>query len=174
LSIASKVILQTLNKTMEQSFQESQNLRSALMWIVLTGLLFFSIFSTLSQLLFKIPVGNNPMPNWALICLLLFSILLLLMTALTKLQVDVNHEGIKIDFRPLGRETIAWRDVKRVEIRPLSMISVGRRYSPKTGHIYNAGADHSLNIELKNGRKLMVSTRQKEALEVYLKRIKKL
>ncbi len=159
---------------MNQSFQESQNLRSILMWIVLIGLLFFSIFLSLSQLLFKIPVGNNPMPNWAVVCLLLFSILLLLMTALTRLDLSINNEGIKIDFRPLGKEEILWREVKQVSIKPLNMISIGRRYSPKTGHIYNAGADHSLNIELKNGRKVMVSTRQVDSLKVYLKRIKKL
>ncbi len=159
---------------MKDRFKESQNIKSALMWLVLIGLLFFSVFASLSQIVFKIPVGNNPLPNWGLIALNLFSVLLLLLMRLTQLSTVIDRKGIEINFKPLGYEKIAWSEVKKVKLSKLKMMSMGRRYSKELGHVYNAGAKDALNLELKDGKKIMVSTRQPEALKVYLKQIKKL
>lgn len=159
---------------MESKYSESQGLKSALLWIVLVGLLFFCIFATLSQVVFNIPVGNNPMPNWGLLTLTAFAFILTFLTLSSRLNLDLDKKFIKIDFRPLGHEEIAWNEVKQVKMARLNLISVGRRYSKDLGHIYNAGASDALSLELKNGRKVLISTRNPEELKKYLKSIKKL
>lgn len=159
---------------MDSQYTESQTLKSALMWIVLSGLLFFSIFATLSQVIFGIPVGNNPMPNWGIIALTAFSFILIFLTISSRLHTTIDTKFIKIYFPPLGGEEIAWKEVKSVKMAKLNLISVGRRYSKDLGHIYNAGGKEALSLELKNGRKVLVSTRNPEQLRTYLKRIKKL
>lgn len=157
-----------------KTFNESQGLKSPLLYIVLSGLLFFSIFAVLSQVVLGTPVGNNPMPDWGLIAMGLFALFLLFLTLLSKLRTAINTKSLVIDFKPLGREEIPWTEVKKIKMARLNMVSIGRRYSKQLGHVYNAGAKEALSIELKNGRKLLISTRKPEELKKFLKQIKKL
>lgn len=157
-----------------KSYYEVQSLRNWLLWIILIGLLFFFTFASVAQVLLGINVGNNPLPGWALITGMIFSALFTVILARTQLILELDAEKFLMSFGALGRIEMKWPEIKKVQIIHLPRVGYGKRQHSKYGTVYNAGAKTGLFIELKNGEKILVSSRRKKELEEFLRAIKKL
>ncbi len=157
-----------------KDYTEIQMIRNWLLWIILIALLLFFTFATVSQLIFGIPMGENPMPSWALIAGTLFIAFITVVMARTQLMINIDTKTLIIQFGALGRMERNWSEVSKVKIINMPIAGVGKRRHPKYGDLYNAGGKQGLLIEFKDQNKVLVSTRQAEKLKAYLKQIKKL
>lgn len=155
-------------------YYENIGIRNFLLWIVLIGLVLFFTFSSVAQIVLGIPVGDNPMPNWALIVGALFTAFLTVLMAQTRLSVEINRETIKINFGALGQHSLYWSEVKQVQVKKPPLSGIGKKQRGPQEIIYNVGAKEALKLELKDGRTIWASTRQVSNLKDYLKGIKKL
>lgn len=155
-------------------YYENIGIRNFLLWIVLIGLVLFFTFSSVAQIVLGIPVGDNPMPNWALIVGALFTAFLTVLMAQTRLSVEINRETIKINFGALGQHSLNWSEVKQVQVKKPPLSGIGKKQRGPQEIIYNVGAKEALKLELKDGRTIWASTRQVSNLKDYLKGIKKL
>lgn len=155
-------------------YYEVQSLRNWLLWIILIGLLLFFTFASLSQIVFGLAIGSNPMPNWALIVGVIFTAVLTVALARTQLILDLDSEQFHLTFGPLGALSLKWNEIKSLKIIKLPRLGYGKRQHQKYGTVYNAGAKEGLLLELKNGAKILISTRRKKELQEFLRLIKKL
>lgn len=158
---------------MNKEYYEIQTLRNWFLWLILVGLLLFFVFASLSQLLLGLKIGANGLPNWALITGVLFTALLIVILSRTQLILDLNSSHFKMSFGPLGLEEKKWKEVKTAKVISMPRVSYGRRQHSKYGTIYNAGAKHGLWLSFRDGSNILVSTRQNEELQQFLKAIKK-
>lgn len=158
---------------MNKEYHEIQTLRNWFLWLILVGLLLFFVFASLSQIMLGITIGNNGLPNWALLTGVLFTALLVVILARTQLILDCNSQGFKMSFGPLGFEEKSWKEIKTAKVIPMPRVSYGRRHHSKYGTIYNAGAKHGLWLNFRDGGNILISTRQNEELSQFLKAIKK-
>ncbi len=159
---------------MNKSYHEIQALKNWLLWIVLIGLLFFFTIASVSQILLGMPIGDNPLPSWALISGVLFSALFTVIMARTQLILDLDSTQFRMTFGPLGQLECNWKEIKKVSIINMPRSGYGKRQHSKYGTIYNAGGKHGMFLELKNGEKLLISTRKNSELSEFLRSIKKL
>ena len=157
-----------------KDYTEIQMIRNWLLWIILFALLLFFTFASVSQLVFGIPMGENPMPSWALIAGTLFIAFITVVMAKTQLILSIDSKSLSIRFGALGQMERNWSEVSKVKIIKMPLAGVGKKNHPQYGELYNAGGKQGLLIEFKDQSKVLVSTRQAEKLKAYLKQIKKL
>lgn len=155
-------------------YSENIGIRNWLLWIVLIVLLLFFAFASVAQVLMKMPVGDNPLPNWALITGTIFIAFITVLMAQTRLNLELSEEEVFINFGPLGRHQLQWNEVKKVQVARPPISGIGKRQNGPNEIIYNVGSRQSLCLSLKKGTKIWVSTRDAENLKTYLKAIKKL
>ncbi len=158
----------------EKDYFENMGIRNPLLWLVLIALLLFFTFASLAQIVLKMPIGDNPMPNWALVAGTIFIAFITVLMAQTRLSTSINSEGIEINFGALGQHQLSWKEIKKVSIKRPPLSGIGKRQRGPQQIIYNVGAKTSLCIELKEDLKIWVSTRNESNLKAYLKEIKKL
>jgi hypothetical protein len=156
-----------------KDFQEIQIIKHWLIWLVLIGILLLFTFMTVSQLILGISVGNNPIPNWALIIGVLFFAFLVVLVAQTQLKLKLNNKELQMQFGALGLYQKKWSEIKELKIISMPLGGIGRRKHHKYGMIFNAGSKYGLLVQTKDGASTLISTRQKNELEAYLKAIKK-
>ncbi|MHC5354954.1 hypothetical protein ACYSNX_12470 [Myroides sp. LJL115] len=92
--------------------------------------------------------------------------------AFTKLVLKINKNSIVYKFTPFTSNKISWEDVKTIELVKLSALSDflgwGIRYSRKYGWGYITNSEYGLFIEKHNGKKVTISVKDKDKLELFL------
>jgi hypothetical protein len=115
--------------------------------------------------------GNRPMPNAALAVMgpmvILLSWGLVFLVRWMSLLVEVRESGVIIRFRPFVRREILFRDIRRCDARTYRPIweygGWGVRFSSK-GMAYNVSGDRGVQLELVNGKRILVGSQRSEAL----------
>ena len=94
-----------------------------------------------------------------------------------KLETKIDGAGIHYQFKPFHFriKTIPWVNINKCFVRTFKPIREyggwGIRYSHK-GRAYTMNGKVGLQIELKNGKPILIGTSQKEQLEKYLRQRK--
>jgi hypothetical protein len=159
------------------AFTETQSFLKSGMWMLLVpanlivlGILLYQVFS-------GDPVGNNPMSNQGLILLVLGVLALSLSVLAIRLETEIKEDGVYVRLFPfhLKFKRYPWRDIARVYLRQYSPIGefggFGLRYGgSKKGWAYNVSGNQGLQIELNNGKKLLIGTSRPEELKPVLER----
>jgi len=149
-------------------------------WAVMIGVNLIFVVGCILQIGFERPFGDNPMNDTGLIItsVVIFFISLLVLSG--NLQTYINREGIFVRYSPYHFKYLfyAWKDISHVYVRNYHPFREfggwGMRLSPwhltgKTVHFtrniaYSVGGNTGLQIELKNGKKILVGTQQPDKL----------
>ena len=155
-------------------FTETQRFRQLWIWALLTGLLVLFIWAFVQQIILGIPWGNNPASDTGLILFCLIPLGIVVLFLIARLETRIDRMGISYRFLPFHRKwrLIEWSTVGRAYIRKYNSIAEfggwGIRFGLKGGKAYNVSGNHGLQLELKNGKKLLIGTRKPEELSKHL------
>lgn len=151
-------------------YREIQQFRQVWIWaivIVIAGLMWYV---SVRQLLLHRLFGDRPMPDILLVILcFIFGIGLPALFLFGKLVTEVRNDGIYVRFIPFHRSfhKIAFNELKRYEVRTYRPIMEyggwGIRYG-SSGKAYNVSGKHGVQLELLNGKRLLIGSQQPEEL----------
>lgn len=131
-------------------------------------------YAVVQQVILKHPFGRTPAPDWVLVLVELFFLLLLIFMFSIKLTTIVDEGGIRYRYFPLQRKTtlIKWEDVHTAVMRQYnSFYEYGgwgiMKGTAKNGDAINTSASSGigLQLELMNRRRLLIGTAKPEELE---------
>ncbi len=167
------------------NFRESQKFKQYWLWIIMLVFVGIWIWGIVQQIIFNIPFGNNPTSDDILLLIGIVPIGLCLLLFQAKLITEVKKDGIYIKFLPFHfkYQKISYNDIKKYEVieyLPLRDYGGwGIRYNFfKKEKAYNLHGKIGLQLEFKNGKKLLIGTQKPdeiiEAINCHFARLKKL
>jgi len=145
--------------------------KTSFVWLAIPGMV-VSIIITFSQTLKK------PESSWDdLITLLLINAALIVFFILLRLETKLDEHGVYYRLFPfhLRMRFIAWTDVAQVKVRsydPLGEYWGWGIKGTRKNRAINISGDVGLQLELKNGRKVLIGTLQKKMLEEVVEVVK--
>ncbi|MFQ3296047.1 MAG: hypothetical protein ACI921_000009 [Polaribacter sp.] len=99
-----------------------------------------------------------------------------------KLRTNIDEKGIQYQFSPfhLKMKLIKWEEIKKAQVRTYDPISEyggwglkgGSFWNKEKGKCVNISGDIGIQIEFKNGKKLLIGTQKKEEAKHVLKTYK--
>lgn len=153
-------------------FHEEQRFRGSWMWyllLVMSGIGLVPIILTLL---------NEENPKEGLIGLAIFTIVIggvITLFAYAKLTVTIDSSAIRYRFPPfINKEKVLRKaDIQSAEIRTYSPIweygGYGYRYTLRNGRALNVSGDVGLQLVLMNGKRILLGTQKRDAMERALK-----
>ena len=158
-----------------QYFEEEQRFRQPWLWaiVLLSTVILLVVFGygLIQQLILKEPFGDNPASDTGLIIAAVPTFVLgggsTWLLYIMKLTTKVDSNCLHIVFTPLRRRDIPLNDIARWEARTYRPIrdyggwgiKVGRR-----GWAYNVSGNQGVELELTNGKKLLIGSQRSEEL----------
>ena len=160
-------------------FKEEQRFTQWWFWLimiaVLLSILIPFVLGMYSQVVLDKPFGNNPMSTEGLIVTGIFSVLIMgvifFILIKSKLKTKITQEGIWVSYPPIIKK---WKKFTAEEIEKYGV----RTYKPnweygghglkrrrKYGMSYTVSGNIGLQLYFKNGKKLLVGTQKKQAIE---------
>jgi hypothetical protein len=160
------------------TFNESQKFRQWWIYAILLTVIGIFGYGIFKQFILNEPWGSKPTSTAILLSVLIFQVLLLVLFQLFRLDTEINDQGVSYRFFPLQSKykTIPWIAVQKAYIRKYSPIGEyggwGLRYGGKErGRAYNISGNIGLQLELKDGSKILIGTQKSEELEALLKKM---
>ncbi|WP_321428637.1 DUF6141 family protein [uncultured Methanolobus sp.] len=153
-------------------FREVQKFRQ--IWLLALLLLTTGItwYGAIEQLVYGHPFGSNPASDEGMIGILIgFGIIFPLFMLSIRLVVVVRNSGLYVKFFPihLSFKHYPFNDIISAEViryRPLRDYGGwGIRYGRK-GKAYNISGNKGLMLEFRNGKRLMLGSREPEVLKM--------
>ena len=156
-------------------FYETQRFRQTWIWVLILPISLFLIilfgYGMVKQLIFGHAWGSRPLSDTALAIMgplwILFGIGLAYLFYSMKLVTEVRSDGVYIRFFPLTQQKIPFEDIRRCEARTYSPIREfggwGIRYGRKT-KAYNVSGNQGVQLELSNGKRLLIGSQRPEEL----------
>lgn len=126
---------------------------------------------------------NDPAKKQELLVALLVSVgielsILALIFSMS-LRTRVDDKGVTFSFKPFLRDRhYTWAEIDRVWVRKYKPIAeyggwgFKGGFRKKMGKAYNVWGDKGLQLQLKDGKRILIGTQKHEELVVFLKRIK--
>jgi hypothetical protein len=158
-------------------FKEVQRFKRWWVWLALVALNGLFIYAIVQQIFLGQPFGSKPAPDFVLIIVELFFLLLLFFAAQIKLKTRISDAGIYYRFFPFQfKETsIEWHELKDAYIRHYdSFHEYGgwgiRTGSSKTGNAVNtsASSNKGLQLQFNDGRLFLIGTARPDEIQVII------
>ncbi len=134
-----------------------------------------------SQVILDKPFGNDPMSTEGLTVTGLASGLIMAIIAVmmfvARLNIKVTHEALWVSFPPFVRK---WKKILPDEIHNYKIRTYkakreygghGKRQRLRSGQAYTVSGNIGLQLYLKNGKKLLIGTQKKQALEYAMRKL---
>ena len=162
-------------------FKEEQRFTQT--WLILIIVLctaipfLIGIYGIIQQITYKKPFGDNPMSDLGLIIFTISMLLVSLLIFIFKLKTRIDEIGIHFQFFPihLKFKTIRWTEINKINVRTYNPIGEFGGWGIKNGS-YTISGDIGIQLELKNGKKLLIGTKKeneaKQVLTNYNTKIK--
>lgn len=146
-------------------------------WITGILVLFFLIFfwAIIQQELFDIPFGNNPISSVYLFLFGLIPFAFLILLQKTKMITKIYTEGISVKIKPfhLKQKIYNFDEIESIYTREYKPIAEfggwGIRIGLK-GKAYNMNGNMGLQLELKNGKKVLIGSQKPLELETVIRK----
>ena len=167
-----------------QYFEEEQRFRQPWIWAIVlssvVGLLVVFGYGLVEQLVLKEPFGDNPASDTGLIIAAVTTFVVgggsILLLYKAKLTTKLDPNCLHIVFSPLRRRDIPLSDIAHWEARTYNPIRdyggwgirVGRR-----GRAYNVSGNRGVELQLTNGKKLLIGSQRSEELSAAISRAKR-
>lgn len=157
-------------KEISSIYREEQQFRQVWIWVIVSALAGLAWYTAMMQLLLHRPFGNRPMPDIPLVInWIIFGIGLPALFLIARLVTEVRNDGIYIRFFPFHWtfRKIAFTEVKQFKARAYRSFREygghGIRYGSK-GMAYTVSGDRGVQIELLNGKRLLIGSQRAEEL----------
>ncbi len=156
------------------NFSETQRFKIKWAWLAVIGINGLFIYAIVQQVILGKPFGTKPAPDFVLILIELFLLLLLFFIVSIRLKTVYTDEGITYRFFPLQLKykVINWHELSDAYVREYNSFleygGWGIRYgSPKKGNAINTSAscNKGLQLQFKNGKQLLIGTKNPGALQ---------
>lgn len=166
-------------------FKEEQRFTQWWLWLImivssLAVLIPFG-YGIYSQTFLEEPLGDQPMSTGGLIVTGIFSVLLMgfifLVVFRSRLKTKITYEGVFVCYPPLVRK---WKKFVPGEIGKYEMRTFranreyggyGMKRRRKYGQAYIISGNMGLQLYFKNGKKLLIGTQQKQAIEYAMRKL---
>jgi hypothetical protein len=166
-------------------FQEEQ--KNSMGWMVI--ILCISLFSVLTPFAYGVysqevlhkPFGDNPISSGALILIGTIAVFVILganyVILKMRLLIKITPEALWVSYPPLMRK---WKkftppQIEKWEIRKYNGVrefgGYGLKGSIKNGSCYTVSGNEGLQLHLTGGKKLLIGTRKKQALEYAIRKM---
>ena len=122
-------------------------------------------------------ITEDPTQFWVILIISTLTIVILIfLLVFTRLETKIDEKGIHYKFWPfnLSERLLSWREISSCEVRKYSPISEYGGWGYRTGFTKNSGAlnvkgNKGIQIELKNGKKLLLGTQKGTDVNAVLK-----
>lgn len=165
----------TKNKKDIVLLEEEQRFSNWWIWGALILIFVFSLTDILYEILKKDVVTLTsiiPLIIFILIFGFIFTLFLF-----TRLQTVISSDGIQVKYFPINRKkTYLWNEIDNVYVRqykPREFGGYGFR-GTKKNRALNIYGNWGLQLEFKEGGKLLIGTQLPDEIELILKKIKKM
>ncbi len=169
---------------MRHYFEEEQRFRQPWLWAIVlasvVGLLVVFGYGLIQQLIFKEPFGDNPASDTNLTMAAVTTFVVgggsTLLLYKMKLTTQLDSTGLHIVFSPLRRRDIPLSDIAEWQARTYNPIrdygGWGIRLG-KGGWAYNVSGNRGVELDLTNGKKLLIGSQRSEELSAAISKAKK-
>ncbi len=150
-------------------FKEEQRFTTWWAWLAVIALNGLFIFAIIQQIILNKPFGNNPAPNYVLLLIECFMLLLLLFLFSIRLQTNIDETGIRYRFYPyhFKETTIAWHELRDAYMRDYNSFheygGYGIRFgSEKVGRAIKTSAScaRGLQLQFNDGKLLLIGNKK--------------
>lgn len=162
------------------TFYEVQRFRQkwllAFLYAISLSIIIVFGYGMIKQLVFGHPWGSRPMPDTGLVIvgplMILLGIGISWLFHAMKLVTEVQEDGISINYFPLTWQKILFRDIVTCQALTYNPIldygGWGIRYGWKK-KAYNVSGNRGVQLELANGKRLMIGSQRPEELAKAIK-----
>lgn len=162
-------------------FSEVQKQNQKWTWFLLVILGTTTLFGSIQQIIFNKPFGTHPMPDWGFIPLFVLLFLFYYLLMGSRLYTEISGEGIILQYRPFHRKAkvIRWDQLSDCYLRIYSPIKeyggwgLRTAFNGKNGKAYNVSGNIGIQLELKDGNKILIGTKKGKEAEEALKSFQK-
>ncbi|MFC1733957.1 DUF6141 family protein [candidate division KSB1 bacterium] len=162
-------------------FNESQRFNPFWIWILLILILGIWIWGVIQQLFLGIPFGTHPTSDIVLLVIGVIPVGFLILLIITKLQTFVKKDGIYLRYFPfhMKQKRIQQSEIKRyavTEYHPMKDYGGwGIRFAlgKKKGKAYNVKGNIGMQLELNNGKNILIGTQRPDAFKKAIDTMKK-
>jgi hypothetical protein len=160
----------------EIRFTETQKFDQWWLRLLLLLVNAFVAYGTYRQVVLDVPFGDHPTSNPLLLCIFFLVLLVTALLLFTRLETLISEDGVYVRFYPfhLQYKSYKWNQIARhavVVYKPLSDYGGwGLRISGSGTALTTAG-NQGLQLELHNGKRLLIGTRNAEAMKAALTKI---
>lgn len=162
---------------MMRVFNETQRFTQWWVQLINIAILGFLVYAAYNWFVLNEAVGNVSSKNLTgqivFIAILIFSIGLIYMF---KLKTIIDEIGLHYQFLPinLSKKTIRWTELKKCYVRIYNPIKEyggwGYRLSFGKGKALNVKGNKGIQLEFKDGKKLLIGTQKKEDAQNVIER----
>jgi Family of unknown function (DUF6141) len=158
-------------------FKEVQRFKTWWAWLAVGAFNMLFIYAIVQQIFLGTPFGPKPAPDFVLLLVEFFLLLLFIFLISIKLKTRITDTGIYYRFIPFQFKEILieWHELKDAYIRAYdSFNEYGgwgiRTGSTKTGKAINTSASSSTGLQLQfnDGKLLLIGTRRPEEIQLIL------
>lgn len=156
---------------MMNTYKERQKFKQWWLWLILVGALLVPVILVAYDILVQHKaynttdiVGGASVP-----------VAILILFYFVRLDTEISAEGVSYKFFPvhIRLKTIPWSEISKAYIRQYKPLAEyggwGLRYGLKgTGRAINISGNIGLQLELKNGKKILLGTGKGEEVKTYI------
>lgn len=165
---------------MQLYFREIQKMKQIWIWIVIVLIFVLWIWAFIQQIIMKQPFGNQPASDLGLILIGIILFIPLILITQIRLITEIRKDGIfyKMTIFMLKFRHIKPVDIKSYEIRKYKAVREfggwGYRLSfrKKKGMALSMSGKTGLQLELINGKKLLIGTQKPEEIKSAMEKLK--
>lgn len=161
-------------------YREVQRPRQVWLWVFIWGFTVFMWYSFIQQIIFGVPIGNQPAPDAVMVILwLVFGIVFPVgMLGFVKLITEVRRDGLYIRFVPfhVHYRSFMLKDLisyKSITYSPLKRFGGwGLRFNLEGETAYNMDGNQGIELKLRKNQTVVVGSRHPEELVKALDKVK--
>lgn len=163
-------------------YQEINQTRPWWIYLIVVPMVFFAVWNFVQQIIFGEPFGANPAPDWAVwLILIVCGIGLPWLLFASKQTITVNGKTVYVSLMPFSKITIPLDQVVKYFARDFDPMrdfwGWGIRYGLRKGSKWVKtcvyfNENSGVQFELKNGRRILIGSRQTDQFLEALNKIK--
>ncbi|MCB0704028.1 MAG: hypothetical protein KDC34_01905 [Saprospiraceae bacterium] len=155
-------------------FRETQKFNQIWIWVLLLSLSGAILWGIVRQVFLDKPIGPHPIPDIFLILLLLLPLALMLLFRSISLTTTVEKDLVLIEFHPFATRIILEDEIAKHYIRTYQPIREFGGWGLRIGirrRAYTLSGKEGVQLELHNGHKILIGTKDPEALDKAITRM---
>ncbi|RXK49738.1 DUF6141 family protein [Aquirufa rosea] len=156
-------------------FTETQRFRKWWIWLILLGVFSSVALGAYRQIQMGIKMGDRPMSDEGIVSLVISIIFIIVLFYVIKLETKITSDGIYLRFFPFHWQFkyYPFENMEKVYVRKYSALleygGWGIRYGIfGSGKAFNVSGNQGLQMEMKQGRKVLIGTNKPEELSQIL------